>query len=349
MDRSELVATLGLVKPALASNNLIPVFQCFAFDGKTVSAYNDQIGLVAPCKVGKEPFAINGDILYGLLTNIQADDVAFEVEDDGVVMTADRHVSKLSYLPQDDFLFEEPKDKWLNTIELNADLIDGLLICQETASTDQAMPALVGIRLMHYGNGLALYSTDGDAITRYKLDNKASSAVALDVMLPTAFCEAVAKLWGALESPAGTLSISDKWAKAALKSGHVAYGTLLDKAEELDLEDMIKQHVKGTTGFVALPLGLKEALSRARVLSDTESQKTVLSVTKGKLRMLTETHMGTVDDEVTFRGHADIKKAYVNAAHIQRALAITDQMLVMNDSTAFIKGNKILTVVSNMG
>src|ERR1700722_5373012 len=80
MNRAELVTKLALVGHGLADHNLVPMFQCYCFDGEVVSAYNDALGVIAPCPC-PEIFAVNGKTLLGLLTNSHAEEVEFALED----------------------------------------------------------------------------------------------------------------------------------------------------------------------------------------------------------------------------------------------------------------------------
>src|SRR5262245_15182222 len=108
MKRKELADKLTLVGTALAGNDLVAMFQNFCFDGKKVYAYNDALGIVAPCPTPK-PFAVNGGVLLGLLTNSLAEDAELTVEPEAVIIKAGRSTFKLPYYPKSDFLFEPPE------------------------------------------------------------------------------------------------------------------------------------------------------------------------------------------------------------------------------------------------
>src|SRR5215831_7797422 len=165
MKRAELVKTLELLKPALADQNLVPVYQCYMFTGSTVMATNDQIAIIANCKT-EQPFAVKGDILLGLLSASRAEEITFTLEEQDAVVKAAKSVWRLPYLPyheKGDFLFEEPEVKFEATLPIDAELLSGLQACLLTSSKDNTQPALMGITVH---KGIDFYSCDGDAVTR---------------------------------------------------------------------------------------------------------------------------------------------------------------------------------------
>ena len=94
-------------------------------------------------------------------------------------------------------------------------------------------------------------------------------------------------------------------------------------------------------------MGIQAALARARVLADPESQKTVMTVEDGKLKLNTTTYMGVIKDTLTIRGHQDVI-AEVNASLVQRAIGHCSTMAIFDNCTVFREGEKILQVLSNM-
>lgn len=336
MKRSDLVKTLELVKPALAKNNLIPIFQCFCFSDGMVSAYDDTIAIVGPTECS-DAFAVNGSTLLGLLAASSADEVGLKFEDNSAVFKLGKNTSRLPFSPKEDFLFTEPTGKW-DTVKVTISLIEGLKLCLETVSSDTTQAAFMGVTL----DKDMLYSSNGDALTRVKLKQAAKNRY----LMPTGFCEAIVRLWDSLGMAMGTLNFTAEWCYADFDDWRV-YGRMLEINDPPNFEEVIKRSVKGKYTALELPKGLDEALSRARVLADPESQKTVLTVEGGKLSLLTETHMGEVYDSLALKGHPDVR-ANINASHIQAAIKACDR-IVFNDRCAVLeKSTDVLMLVSNM-
>jgi len=257
MKRKELVDKLQLVANALATDNMVPMFQCFVFHDKTVTAYNDALAIVTDCEVA-ESFAVNGQVLLGLLTNSHADDLAFTLESEDILVKAGKSTFRLPYFPKADFLFAAPKAEEHPGIPIDIKLIDGLQACLLTSSTDNAQPALMGVCLRD-GN---LYSTNGDAVSRFAL----GALPSLRAMLPNAFCQALIKIYTETKAIQGSLWITAEWVGAILGAGYSVYGRLLQVDRPLDYEAEIKKTVNGKAKPYAIPHAFNEALSPWRVI-----------------------------------------------------------------------------------
>ncbi len=338
MNRADLVKVLELVKPALDTKNLVPIFGCFTFTPGSVTAYNDTIAITGPCDL-EETCAIHGNTLLGMLSNSSAHDVEFELDDNNVILTADKSVSKLPFEGEDAFIFEEPKGKWELKIPYTESFDAALKLCLETVSTDETQAALHGV----YFEANRLYSCNGDTITRVAVKEKANTRY----LMPTAFGEAVSRLWGSLGVTKGTLHFNQEWMLAAFEDWAV-YGRVLVVDKPIDFEALIKRTVKTKTPTQDVPEGFAEALSRARVIADPESAKTEITVAKNRLKLLTKTHMGEIRDDLVLKGHPDIV-ANVNAAYIHKALSRCDKIAFHDDCVVLEKGNDVLLLVSNMG
>ena len=111
-------------------------------------------------------------------------------------------------------MFEEPKEKWVNVVNLSDGLLNEIGICLTTVSSDESKPAFLGVCFNFEGKKLVLFSTDGDAITRC-----ATTAVTEGggiYTVPTGFCEALLKIALSTETSQGKLMINENWSKAVL-------------------------------------------------------------------------------------------------------------------------------------
>ena len=344
--RAELVKILDLVGHALATHDLVPMFKCFCFDSEKVTAYSDAIAITYPS--GEEDdFALNGATLLGLLKNSHAEDVNFSVKDkqDVSIKTGKSHF-KMPYFTKDEFLFEPPAGPWLSKITIDDNFIKGLAACMQTSSTDLAQPAWLGVHVREHSKGISYYSTDGDAVTRFQTTGKFASTA--PCLLPNIFCEALIKLRKESDCREdGTLSLNEEWARAQLDSGFTIYGRLIKVDEAVDFEQEIKSTLKGKPDFVPVPKELDHALSRARVIADPESAKTVLEIAGGKLKLSTETQMGLVTDTLACK-HPDVL-AEVSAAMVQRAIGLCNEIAILEGCTVYKDGTELFMLVGNMG
>src|SRR5207253_556158 len=139
---------------------------------------------------------------------------------------AGRSTFRLPYFKKDEFIFEEPNDNSDIAMPLNENLIEGFRACLVTASKDQAQAALMGIA-MRQEKQVMLYSTDGDALTRYNLKLAGDQGVP-NYTMPSEFCESVIKVATDTEAKGGELAFIDgKWARAIIDNSYVIYGLLV--------------------------------------------------------------------------------------------------------------------------
>ena len=346
MNRQDLVAKLEMANLALAKDALVPMLQCFQFTKKNVVATNDQVGVTIACTT-EDSFAVNGKILLELLQNSRAEDVDLSLVDHDLVVKTGKSVFKLPYLPEDDFLIPgSGKTSPLFSLPITDELLTGIKACLMTASNDATQPALMGVTIHHDKKNIQFCSCDGDAVTRFTTDAKPSKHP--DIMLPNGFCEALVKV--AATTGLGQnaqLVVDSGWAKASLSGGYIVRGRIIENDNPLNHDDVIKKTLKGEQKYVKLPDTLADALSRAVVVAKAESAKTVLTVEGGKLKLLTETHMGVVRDSVPLSGHPDVT-AEVSAELMQRTIAICDEIAITDRCVAYRSGETLFQIISNI-
>lgn len=347
MKRRELVKALELVQPSLASG-LVPIFGCFMFNEGTITGFNgDSLAIKANFDAGLT-LAVDGRTLLGLLQNSKADELTIKVEASEIRIKAAKSNFKLPYLKTDDFLFEEPKEKWTATTEITEELLKAIGICLTTTSRDHAYPALMGLSFNFEETTLTtLYSCDGDAVTKYVTEDGYEGEGIYTV--PNSFCDALMKIYQETEAVGGKLEMNCNWAKATLSSGFTVYGRIVANDTPLDHAKLIADTMNTEVPFVSLPEGFNEALSRARVIADLENKPTVLTVFDGKLGLLTDSaSYGEARDDMPIKGHPDVE-AFVHASLVQRSIGICDQISIQENCTAFKQGNAVLQVLSNVG
>lgn len=345
MNRSELVKALELTKPALLKTDLVPVFTCYAI-GKTVAAFNDDIGIVAPVKVTDKRFAVSGKVLLDLLKASHVEDVTFDLKEEKVVVNAARSTYNLPYFKKDDILFEEPpEDGWETTIQFSDSILYGIETCRITAATDETMKAIHGVTF-DFTKGLILYSCDGDAISRFTPAIKAKSNGKV-YRVENSFCDAAAMVCRETDCRKGTMKFNSDWVLVELENDYRIYGRLKKNTNPFDYAGELKAALSKEDGFIKRPQGLEQALERAKIIGDPETATTKVEIKDGKLKMVTESSLGVVDDLLGYRGHKDVKTT-IYASLVLRCMGTCAEMLVQPHCTAF-KNEALLVVVSNSG
>lgn len=348
MNRLKLLSVLENLKPALSTTNLVPIFQCFCFKEGSVLSNNDALGITAPCDV-EDTFAVEGSTLLGLLKNTHSEDVIFALEGQEVVIKAGKSVFKLPFMPEENFLFEEPTGDWERLhLPLTQQVLDGLAACLMTSSRNLAEPALLGLCFNAQQKQTIIYSCDGDAVSKYMLGASLICKESRVYTVPNEFCETVQRIAEETEADEKScIEIGAEWAVATLDTGYKIYGRIIQNDNPLDHAALIKKTLKTKPEYVPLPKGLDQALSRARVVADKETKPTQLTVDNGKLKILTESQYGIVRDALAIAEHPNVV-AMVSAEKVQRAMSICDEMAILENCCCFRSGDVLLQVVSNM-
>ena len=349
MHRTDLAETLELVKPALATGGPIPIFGCYCFDGKQVYGYNDQFAIIAPCKT-KHSFALDGDTLLGMVKNSRAEEVEFEQDDDRVLIKMGKSRIRLSFMTEDEFVFEIPEHEAELGYPLTEQLIEGLGICLETTSKDTALPSLMGVTIDIPGNGEGpevLYSCDGDAISKFELSSAEAEGSGV-FLLPNDFVEAILRVAAKTEHTDGVLMINQDWAVADFKNGYIVYGRIPTIDKPFDHESSIKNTLTEEPSFIPHPQGLEDALSRACVISDRETVPTEIVIEEGKFKLITESgSIGVVKDYLKVKGKHEDRDVKVSATLLQRSVKITDEIAVL-DNCVVMRKEQLLQVLGNI-
>jgi len=350
MRRKALVTMLELIKPALADQDLVPVYQNFVFTGDTLYATDDHLGIVAKCTSGVAPFACHGDTMLGLLRNCRTEEVEIEFDDQQheVVFIAGRSKMRLPYLPESEFLFKEPSDEsWDVVLDLDDSLIEAMEICLTTTSKDSSQQALMGITL-DTGDGISFYSCDSDSLTHYLIDG-ANYNDPHSFVMPNSFCESVLRICKSDKSMNGRLHASDEWVLAELEKDYKVYGRVIKPEDPVDHAMWVEKTTRDEIPWMKVPKGLEHALSRARVVAEPKSQPTEISIKEGRMRLYTNTDMGEVRDLVNLQGdHPDVE-IKVNAALMARSIDVCSEMAVLEGFTVYRKGADLFQILSNFG
>ncbi len=345
MDRKKLIDTLDLLRPALAARDLVPIFTHFCFDDKRIYAFSDYLGIIAPLKTGME-VGLRGETILGLLNTTKTDEIEFETDEEGdeVIITFGKSRIQIPFLLKDEFLFEDPNsDEWEVNTKLTSDLIAGFNICLNTAGSDTAQPGHMGVTII----GNRLYSCDADSITRFivnDMKNKSNKAY----NIPKDFCSSLIKIIGKTNQTSGRLFLNDNWAVVELKNGYKVYGKVIKSDNPVDFEDELQQSIGPKPKYIAIPKGLKDALARAQVVSDPQTLITNISIIKNRMKIHTESGLGVVDDDLSFKGKQDKLSIAVGPELIIKAINICDEMTINENCTAYRNGDTILYLVGNL-
>lgn len=308
--RSELLARLTRISPALSSSDVIPVATHFCFTGDDVFAYNDQIAMSMALSTDFTG-AVPGKVLLSLLNNSSAEKVEMVQEGNNLVIKAASSKWDLAVMPPDQFIFEMPSPASGKAFPLMlGNFTDGLKSCLRSVTKD---PEQNGVTLVGHDKGVTLYALDDNTISRARLVFE-GNIFKRRVLLPEAFCRQFINI----HENESRFEIrvdkdNDKRGYAlATGSGVTLFGRLLDPSTQIEFATMIKQYVpddyKGK--LVAMPDKLASILDQAMVIMDNsdEHAATTITVNQGKASFHTQSKRGIVNDHMNIdKAHDDVR------------------------------------------
>lgn len=316
MDRSKLLETLGIVDPALADNDLIPVLTHFWFTGKEVIAYNDVISISAPFKTNFKG-AVRGSLLKGLLGKYDSAEVGFESDGDGLRVSGGKRASSvLAVMSQDNFLFTFPNTSDLSELEVDAaGLIAAIDVCLQSLGSHISEPERRGITMLPgKSKTLDLFSTDSVTLSYSVLNTKSSHDIEDSITLSELFCRVLVKLLKKEKGSDFNLYLSDDFSMAVFGSGIKLFGRLVDDPSPPNFRSAVNRFLpkRADNSSIGIPEDMDAILSRAFLLVskalEPETTLKIFQTSKGKtrLRVRAVSELGEFQETVEIDDHPKV-------------------------------------------
>ena len=207
ISKSNLLKALSVVKPGLASKELLEQTTSFAFAKGRVVTYNDEISISHPVSEVDFEGAVNAKELYGLLSRIEKDEIEIEAEETQLLIQAGRVKAGLKLegevkLPLKDI----PKE--MSKISNPARFREHLRFAMQTCSKDPAAPKLSCISLHENGviigsDGYRLFQGEADPLPVKGFLLPATSAVEIEKINPMFL--SLEKGWAHFKNEEGTI------------------------------------------------------------------------------------------------------------------------------------------------
>lgn len=333
MLRSDLIANLETVKPALSSAPVTPNLAHFWFTGRSLMAFNSTVGISIPF-----PTEFKGSVPSKLLDLLKVMGGGNEVdvinEDSSLVVRrlikkADgtkkpgRSLIKLNMMPPE-FSFKMPPAEFDDTDKGSImDLIYGVEHCLISVSTGNLSPEHLGVTFEKEENGrISLFATDNSTIARASIRATNSLQVPKRAIVPTLFCNQMVRLYRAMskedqDNGRASFSISSRKVReegelqkfAMFKAGSVVlYGQLIGTKTPLNFTSVLGYHLpkRFEDALRTFPSSLRGALERASIVCDEQRDSTKLKVERGRLFLESKTDNEEVHDDLPFKDHDDI-------------------------------------------
>lgn len=346
MERKVLFDALSLVKPALATKDLIEELTHVWFDGDYAMAYNDaDLGIQVPLEVSFTG-GVRGTLLLGLLQNSRARDVTIEPGEEGhLMLKASSTKAKLAVLDPERAVWQFPKPNKKKALTLSEELVDALRAVLVSVGNDTSTPEKLGVTIEFSKGGVDMYTTDSKTITHCHVDLDVEKELrGKRVIVPTAFCEQLLRLCVG----GGFMEVRDDCTIAGNENGVLLYTRLLEATKPLDFAEVVKGHMGWhESSKFETPAKLELALERALVLFEgLPSEPVSISVDGGKLRVVAEKEgRGKLNDSMSVSEGAPGISIMVEPAMLKRALSLTTH-IVMDAASVKLLGDGIVYIAA---
>lgn len=336
-NRAKFYSTIDQAKAALSVKDLIPGLNHFWFDGKTVTAYNDIIGIELECEtdfVGGVP----GKILLGFLEKVVADEVTIQLmSDTEIVVMAGRPKITLPLLESDNQPWKFPEFSKDYSFAISDDLLKALKRVLISIGKTEAIPEQLGVTVVG-DKSLHLYTTDAKTISWEKMPLPEGYSLKR-MIIPAEFCEQLLEI----STENDLLFTTENSVITETKSGVKLFSKLLEFDNPLNFANAIKQTLEKGGDMLDIPDGLSLALERIDLIRDgRNAEPAQFTVRDQQLDLYVQTPLGEVRDRLDIDGeHSDVA-VRIDPALVGRALAdrecfyLTPNALILQGPESFV-------------
>lgn len=338
MQRTELVAKLERIAPALSSNDLVPILTHFCFTGTHVFAFNEQIGISAPCKTEFEG-AVPGATLLSLLKATGSKDVIFEPKKDELAIKASSSRFKLGLLPPDRFVWEVPKLA-KEGMDLDYKKFRAAIdCCMRSVSIDTSVPDMLGVTLIADEREISLFATNYSTMSYARVPIKKPTKGWDRVILSGVFCKELLTL--SAEAKALHLEIHKDYALMSGAGGTILFGKLVESAKPLNFHGNFEDSFPAAAvkKLVPIPTKLEGILERACIISadNGEPVKMEIVVEKENAEFYTSSRTSEARDTMQLLAQEPVTIA-VNPKLVKIGYGAFEKMLITKE--VFIMATK---------
>jgi len=318
----DLLATFD---PALGNPEFIPAFADFRFDGKTVLAYNDQIGMQAPCDLDIQG-GVRGTALLRFLRASNARDVHVEqTSNTEVVFKLGRAKLRLPLRPLAEFTFTMPGEDDYIPLPVTKQLPLALKQALTSVGVDPSATARFGVTWELRKDCLVLYSSDNVSVATVVLDQKIPEGLdGVAVILQASFCAVLSGIVSSCER----VLLSDESMQVVFADGLRLFARTIAGANPEMFATVLLAHDCDDLQVVSQNR-LTKALDRARVVftASNETASTLSIKGDGRLHLFTKGAVGEVEDSIPFTQEEKVV-VEVEPRLILRALPFVTKMKV---------------------
>ncbi len=273
-NRKELISVLDKVRPGLASKEIIENTNCFAFTGKRVCTYNDDIAVSHPLETDFKAI-VEAKTFYSYLNKLKGEKVDISLVESGLEIKEKKTKAIYPVRENNDLdIYKMVIAKAKDHQKLSDKFVEGLKLCIPAVSKDASKPTLTTIHVFK----TRMQATDSFRISFYKTTNP------IEFLLPSNAAEAL------IQYKPVSVSLLPGWVSFIDDNGSEFCSRVLE-GEVPDLTKFFKIPKKAEVSFTS---SLIEALEKAILfVSDSTSlQKRVeLLFTEKSIKLKAESEV----------------------------------------------------------
>ena len=336
MDRTELVARLERINPALATKEIVPTLTCFCFREGQAESYDDILGLRTDLDLGFEG-GLKGSVLLNYLKASRAKEVIIEPENGAVKLKLGRSKLELPLVPAEDFVFQFPPLEDGIEFPITQDFLEVLRPAAISMGVNPSHPWRLGVTVSFQRGSVNLYSCDNPTISHVEAKISVPKELVGSVLiLPPRLVD---QLLSRGASPS-KLYFGPGWVQAGYKdSSTVLFARGIDDVRVEEFEGLLQQSTSDKV--YDIPDAMAGALDRVMVvLANSTDKYADITVKAGRLYMVSQSILGGVKESFK-TNHPDVE-ARASAEFLRRAIKHASQFHI-HDNYIVFRGDKGFT------
>jgi DNA polymerase III sliding clamp (beta) subunit (PCNA family) len=334
LKKDELQNALEIVKPGLASKEMIEQSTSFAFMGDRVVTFNDEISISHPVE-GLENLqgAIKADKLYGFLNKVKKDEIDLEVEENEIALKSGKAKAWLALekelkLPLDEV---DEVGKWQ---KIPQSLLDGMYFVMGSCSRDMSLPIFTCVNVRKEG---FVEGSDTFRIAQYEVSDK----IPISFLIPATIVHDVIKL-----KPNKISKGSKGWLHFKTEEGTIISCRVFENEDYPDTSKHMQ--IEGAT--IELPETIDEILERASVFAKRDhllDEHITVKINKGKVEIQAASEYGRFKEKERINYKQNNPLEFEITPYLLRDIVSETKSFIFNGTTLLFTGEnwKYSTIV----
>jgi len=285
INKAELQIALEVVKPGLASKDVIEQASSFAFVNDRVVTFNNEISLSHPVAGMELKGAIKAEELYSLLHKLKSDEIEVVLTDSEILFTSGRSKAGMTLVSEVKLPLEEINTA-ANWFPVPKDFLEALKFAVPSCSTSITRPVLMTVHVKED----IVEATDAFRISKFIL----KEAVPVpEFLLPASSAKQVLKL-----NP-NEMAHSDGWIHFKSEEDTILSCRLF-MDDYPNLEVILNQTGRDFT----FPKSTLEVFDRATVFSKSETsslEQVSITMADNKFTIRSESEIGWFEESLNFQ------------------------------------------------